>query len=205
MTAWRVAALSLVLIGPIPAIADQACTKAESGQFAAALERAEKLTVTATTAIGPNRTFTRWFGRYNAKSGEIVRRNLKAIAAAMRSDKVRAVCNNSGEALCDSDTYAFVDKDDEYLVHLCPSFFAMDTFKELNADSVANGTGTRAGTLVHEISHFTTVADTLDICYTRGKCSEMALTAPLDALINADSYQYFVEDVTYFGTGAQAD
>ena len=193
--------LSLALAGP--ALADTAvtCTKVESGRFAAAVARAETLTIRATAAIGPNRTFTRWFGPHTPKSGEAVRQNLKAIAAALRSGQVQGICRNAGEDLCDGDTFAFVDKEEPLTVNLCPNFFAMDTFKQLSDVTVADGTGTRAGTLIHEISHFTVVADTEDHCYSRRACAAMALSAPGDALTNADSYQYFVEDVTYFDEG----
>lgn len=198
-------AIAVVLPIQVDAQTFERCTKTERGQFIAAADRSQRLALTATTAIGPNPAYTRWFGRYNAKSGEIVRRNLKSVVKALRSDKVSAVCHNVGEDLCDGETYAFVDKNEPYRVHVCPSFFQMDTMKDLTAESVADGNGTRAGTLVHEISHFDVTADTVDICYSRGDCSEMAITDPLDTLINADSYQYFVEDVTYFGVAGEAE
>jgi len=158
------------------------CTKVERGQFLAAVERAERLTLTATTAIGPNPSFERWFGRYNAKKGEIVRRNLKAIVKALRQDTLSAVCASNGEGLCAPDHFAFVDIDEAYVVHVCPAFFEMDT------------------------SHFSVVAQTEDFCYSRVECTDMAFGGPLDALLNADSYQYFVEDVTFFGVaGAPED
>jgi hypothetical protein len=198
------AVLANVLPTGVIAQTYERCTKAERGQFIAAAQRSERLALTAATAIGPNPSFTRWFGRYNAKSGEVVRRNLKAVVKALRSEKVTAVCHNTGEDLCDGDTFAFVDKDVPYRVHVCPTFFVMDTMKDLTFDSVTEGNGTRAGTLIHEVSHFTVVADTEDICYSRGDCTEMALDDPLGTLINADSYQYFAEDVTFFGVAGES-
>ena len=175
------------------------CTKHERGIITAALERADRLTATAATAVGPTPVFRRWFGKHTAAHGDMVRGHLKAVVSAIRSGKVEASCVNTGVELCDGDTFAFVNPDEPYRVNLCATFFEMDTMKQLNDDLVAAGNGTRAGTLVHEITHFTIVAATDDICYSREDCTEMARTAPLDAIQNADSYQYFVEDVTYFG------
>lgn len=191
----------VVVGGAQPALAQsfEQCTKAEKGVIIAALERAERLTLTAATAVGPTPVYQRWFGKYAPERGDIVRRNLKATVSAMRTGKVRSVCANTGEGLCDGDTYAFVDPDEPYVVSLCDNFFEMDTMKDLTDDTVAEGNGTRSGTFVHEITHFTVVAGTDDICYSREDCSEMAAESPFNAIMNADSYQYFVEDVTYFG------
>ena len=175
------------------------CTKAEAGQAVAAIDRAQHLLLSSTAAIGPNPTFERWFGPYHPKAGEQVRVNLKAMVRAMRSDKVSVICRNNGQGLCASDTYAFVESDIAYRINLCPNFFAMDTMKELTRDSVIFGNGTRSGTIIHEFSHFPDASGTEDICYSREECAAMAVARPDDALINADSYQYFVEDVTFFG------
>lgn len=188
---------------PAAALTFEACTKTERGIIIAALERAERLTLTAATAVGPTPVYQRWFGKYDPSRGETVRRNLKAVVSAMRKEGVHAVCTPNGIGLCEDDTYAFVDPDEPYDVMLCDSFFVMETMKDLSADSVAKGNGTRAGTLVHEITHFSVVASTDDICYSREDCTDMAIDAPLDALMNADSYQYFVEDVTYFGVAGE--
>lgn len=200
-------AITAALWGVVPVMVSAQstvnCTKTEQGQFIAARERATRLALTATTAISPNPVFTRWFGQYNAKSAEHVRRNLKSIARSLRTEPVTAQCRNVGEDLCDGDTYAFVDKDHPYKINLCPNFFGMDTMKQLTAESAVDGNGTRAGTLVHEVSHFAVVADTYDVCYSRSDCTEMALSEPSEALINADSYQYFVEDVTFFGVSGE--
>jgi len=199
-------ATALLLAAVAPATADTFtnCTKAERGKIIAAYERAERLTLTATTAIGPNPAFNRWFGSYNAKNGEQVRRVLKAIVKGLRAPEIGVVCLNIGQELCDRDTYAFVEKSDPYNVSYCPAFFEMDTMKTLTNDSIQDGSGTRAGTVVHEFSHFSIVGDTEDLCYARDVCTEMARTSSEDAIHNADSFQYFVEDVTYFGVAGES-
>ncbi|MEO9862755.1 MAG: M35 family metallo-endopeptidase [Yoonia sp.] len=193
------AALTAFAAAPASAQTFEGCTKAERGIIIAALDRSKRLVLTAATAVGPTPVYTRWFGKFSPRNGDIVRRNLKAVVSAVRTGQVSAACVNHGVGLCDQDTYAFVDPDEHYEVKLCPSFFQMQTMKELDNESAAAGNGTRAGTLIHEITHFTVVAGTDDICYSREVCTDMAIDAPQDALINADSYQYFVEDVTFYG------
>jgi len=203
--------LAVIAVGAVAAFAQPAqadpsqadtfegCTKAERGVITVALERSERLALTAATGIGPTPVYTRWFGKYSPSSGELVRRNLKSVVAAIRTGQVTNKCVNIGVGMCDADTYAFVDPDEAYVLNLCPRFFDMDTMKDLNDASAAIGNGTRSGTIIHEITHFTVVAGTDDICYSREVCTDMAFESPQDALMNADSYQYFVEDVTYFG------
>lgn len=202
MTKRRVAIATVLAMGvahPVAALTFDNCTKLERGIIAAAMERAERLSLTAATAVGPSPVYTRWFGKFSPANGDKVRRNLKSVVSAIRTDKVEAGCMNNGQGLCNDETFAFVNPEDPYRVKLCPNFFEMQTMKQLTDETAAEGNGTRAGTLVHELSHFVIVADTDDICYSREDCTEMAVDAPLDALINADSYQYFVEDVTFFG------
>jgi hypothetical protein len=191
--------LAMGMASPAAALTFNNCTKLERGIIAAAMERAERLSLTAATAVGPSPVYTRWFGKFSPGSGETVRRNLKAVVSAIRSDKIEASCVNIGQGLCNDEAYAFVHPEDPFRVKLCPNFFEMQTMKQLTDETVAEGYGTRAGTLVHELTHFITVASTDDICYSREDCTKMAVNVPSDALINADSYQYFVEDVTFFG------
>ena len=81
------------------------------------------------------------------------------------------------------------------MINLCPSFFAMPGVAGIVAGGVSFETGTREGTIIHEVSHFEAVAATGDHCYGRSDCAVMARRDPGLAVRNADSYQYFVEDV----------
>jgi len=179
------------------------CTKTEQGQFFAARDRAEAMTLQAIRAIGPNRAFQRWFGSYTPKDGDVVRSKLKGILKALDTDNIAVFCAERGYELCDDSVFAFVDPEEHFLVFLCPEFFRMPTIKELDRVSLSGGDGTRAGTIIHEVSHFTVSGNTEDYCYGRDICSDMARRDPEAALENADSYQYFVEDVTYFGIGVE--
>ena len=56
------------------------------------------------------------------------------------------------------------------------------------------GTDSRAGTIIHELSHFNVVAGTDDNEYGQVKCRELARTDLLEAIANADSHEYITEN-----------
>lgn len=191
-------ATALVCAQSVAAQSFENCTKAEVGMIKVAVDRAKHLTLHAAAVVGPTPTYARWFGPYTPKQGETVRNTLKSVVAAIRTGEVSAVCVNVGEDICDHDTYAFVSPAEAYVISYCPLFFEMPTMKQLSPSRVRSGHGTRAGTVIHELTHFDVVAGTDDFCYSRDDCSLMTAEAQQDALMNADSYQYFVEDVEYF-------
>ena len=80
--------------------------------------------------------------------------------------------------------YVYPDKDDK--VYLGESF----------SKAPATGDDSKAGTLVHEVSHFDSVSGTRDEDKTYGhaSCKKLAKKSPTKAQNNADSYEYFVED-----------
>jgi len=59
----------------------------------------------------------------------------------------------------------------------------------------ATGTDSKAGTLAHEMSHFSDIGGTEDHTYGQTGAVALAETNPTAALENADSYEYFVESV----------
>jgi peptidyl-Lys metalloendopeptidase len=79
--------------------------------------------------------------------------------------------------------YVYPDKDDK--IYLGNAF---DT-------APATGDNSKAGTLVHETSHFDSVGGTQDVDYGHEDSQKLAETDPTKAQNNADSYEYFVEDV----------
>ena len=69
-------------------------------------------------------------------------------------------------------------------MHLCGAFFA----------APATGTDSKAGTMVHETSHFTVVAGTADNAYGQTACKNLAKSNSNKAVNNADSHEYFAEN-----------
>ncbi|MEJ6398862.1 M35 family metallo-endopeptidase [Yoonia sp. 208BN28-4] len=174
------------------------CTKAEQAIVGDALTGSKAIALRAAANVGNNDIYERWFGKFSLRNGELVRRNLKAVVTAIRTGQITAQCDNVGFDGCERDTYAWVYPDEPYLVHLCPNFFTLPTMTQLSPGDPKSENGTREGTMIHEISHFFRVAGTDDVCYSRQVCSDMAARDASDALINADSYQYFAEDVSHF-------
>ncbi len=192
--------VSLVLICGSAASAQtfQSCTKAEIAVIGDALTGSKAISLTAAANVGYNEIYERWFGKFTPQTGELVRRNLKAIVTAIRTGAITAQCDNVGFDGCERETYAWVYPDEPYLVHICPNFFTLPGMDELDPGDAKSDNGTREGTIIHEVSHFFRVAGTDDLCYSREVCTGMAARRPADAVANADSYQYFTEDISHF-------
>ena len=174
------------------------CSPEQTKIIDVALRTAKDLTLKAAVAVGDTSDFQRWFGDYSDPNAEKVRASLKAIVRAIRGGGVTAQCDLVADDGCSAGEYAWVFPNQPYLMHLCPSFFDLPPLVALQPGTRRSDNGTREGTIVHEISHFIHVADTEDHCYSRIECSEMARTDARRAIDNADSYQYFTENVTYF-------
>jgi peptidyl-Lys metalloendopeptidase len=80
-------------------------------------------------------------------------------------------------------TFAYVYPSRPYQVWLCPLFWR----------SKNTGRDSRAGTLVHETSHFDNIGNTDDWAYGPSGSRWLALYYPEYAIRNADNHEYFVE------------
>ena len=189
----------LILLQTLPVAAQtfENCNKSQIAYATEALEGAEAIVVRAAALVGDTPEYAVWFGRFSKGNAEHVRATLKAIGAALRSDRLKAVCPRIGEEDCTVSTYANVWPDSPYVVNLCPAFFRMPSMIGVVRTSSAFDSGTREGTIIHEVSHFEVVGGTDDNCYGREVCSEMARTDVSAAIDNADSYQYYAEDITF--------
>jgi peptidyl-Lys metalloendopeptidase len=126
--------------------------------------------------VGPR--YTTWFGTYNSTRYNKVKGNFGSIRDAMNNASVTFNCT------CTSSAYAYVYSNQPYTIYLCNAFW--------NAPST--GTDSKAGTLVHEMSHFTVVAGTSDYAYGQSAASRLASTNPKRAIANADNHEYFAEN-----------
>jgi len=201
----RAAPLVLLMMYATPAAANNfaGCSKNERGEAVAAIRNAKALSLSASVNIKDDEVFERWFGKYSSRSSERVRANFKSIFTAIRTGRVTASCDPVSDDGCEDGTYAWVYDDEPYHVHLCPPFFELPTMAGLNPFTSAGENGTREGTIIHEVSHFRVVSGTDDNCYSREECTEMAAGDVDAALENADSYQYFAEDVSFYGRSAE--
>lgn len=201
---WAIVFLVCVCAGSVSAQTYPGCSKSQSVAIRTAIIDSKALAVVAAAAVGPTAEYERWFGRYAPGKAEVVRSNFKAIVQGIRTGLVTGRCTRNGVGACEDSTYAFVYDDEPYDIHFCNGFFDLPKMSDLDPMQQRFDNGTRAGTIIHEVSHFRIVAGTEDECYSRSDCSRMARHGTNRAVRNADSYQYFAEDVTYYSINPDA-
>ncbi|KAH6906780.1 deuterolysin M35 metalloprotease, partial [Coprinopsis sp. MPI-PUGE-AT-0042] len=119
-----------------------------------------------------------WFGTYSSANLNTVRSHFSLISSRQFSSfTYDCTCTESG-------TYAYVYPDTFGRIYLCGAFW--------NAPNT--GTDSKAGTLVHESSHFTINGGTDDYAYGQTNCKSLATSNPSRAIMNADSHEYFTEN-----------
>jgi peptidyl-Lys metalloendopeptidase len=70
------------------------------------------------------------------------------------------------------------------MIWICPAYWsAPDT-----------GTDSKAGTLVHEASHWEIDGGTSDYVYGQSDSEKLARNDPSEAIMNAENYEYFAEN-----------
>lgn len=171
------------------------CPRTQDLFAVAAIGAARSMAHEAGEAVADDDIYARWFGPFDKSRAVTVRHNLKGIAQALEPQSITAICLTARDPDCKDGTYAFVFQGAPRVIHLCPAFFSMPSMADQIAGRRSSDDGTREGTIVHEISHFYSAGGTDDHCYGRGVCAETAKTDPDVAIENADSYQYFAEDV----------
>ncbi len=180
------------------------CAGYQSATVQQILPRAVDLANRAAAAVADDANFAVWFGVYSRAKADIVRANLKAVHKVLATGDLRFYCGSPNEPTCKDNTYAYVYSTEPYAITLCPSFFSMPMLPGGSPIDAVYEDGTMEGTLIHEISHFEIVANTDDNCYSRPVCQDMAISDPAQVLVNADSYQYFSEDVMFAINAAEA-
>lgn len=129
-------------------------------------------------ATGPR--YTTWFGAYTSSRYSTARQNFANIDTAMDQSGGQITINCG----CNQSAFAYVYPTRPYEIFVCRAFW--------NAKNT--GTDSRAGTLIHEMSHFNVVAGTDDHAYGQTAAKNLALTDPARALDNADNHEYFAEN-----------
>ncbi|MBZ4416209.1 M35 family metallo-endopeptidase [Myxococcus sp. RHSTA-1-4] len=122
--------------------------------------------------------FTTWFGTYSSTNWNTIKTHFTSIKSAFDTKSVIVDCG------CSDSAYAYVYKNSPYRIYVCNAFWSAPN----------TGTDSRAGTLIHEMSHFTVVADTDDWAYGQSAAKSLATSNPTRARDNADSHEYFAEN-----------
>ena len=122
--------------------------------------------------------YTTWFGVFDATRYNTVKTHFTAISNAMDTAPVTFNCG------CKKKYYAYVYPNQPYTIYLCSVFWT----------APLTGTDSKAGTLIHEMSHFYVVASTDDWVYGQAGAKNLAITDPAKAITNADNHEYFAEN-----------
>lgn len=119
-----------------------------------------------------------WFGSYTSTRYNTVASNFGKIYDALDNKTMTFDCG------CTHNWYAYVYSNRPYEIWLCNAFWS----------APLTGTDSKAGTIVHEVSHFNVVAGTDDHTYGQSSCKQLAINDPAKAIANADSHEYFAEN-----------
>jgi peptidyl-Lys metalloendopeptidase len=158
------------------------CDNSQQAILADALAAAQGIAGNAASYLGSgssnSQRYGEWFGAYSSGRWNTVESNFNAIDNALNNANVEFDCK------CKQNYYAYVYPSEPYKIYLCKVFWT----------APMTGTDSKAGTLVHEMSHFNVVAATDDVVYGQSGCRSLANSDPNDAIINADSHEYFAEN-----------
>ncbi|HEY1140465.1 MAG TPA: M35 family metallo-endopeptidase [Lysobacter sp.] len=124
--------------------------------------------------------YTTWFGAYTSARYSTASQHFVAIDSALdqNAGQVKINCG------CNQSYYAYVYPTRPYEIFVCRAFWS----------APLTGTDSKAGTLIHETSHFNAVAGTDDHVYGQSGAKSLAISDPAAALDNADSHEYFAEN-----------
>lgn len=161
------------------------CSTTRQSTLVTALSNAQSISLKArdylnnlpSTSRSTDTAYKTWFGAYTSSRYSTVQSHYTNIYSAFSTKTFTFYCD------CTDSSYAYVYPSQPYKVHLCGAFW----------NAPMTGIDSKAGTLVHETSHFTVVAGTQDYAYGTTACKNLAISNPDRAIMNADSHEYFAE------------
>ncbi len=162
-------------------VSTTSCTASQTADINTAVANAKTYASGAlgymnTGVAGPR--YTTWFGVNDATRFAKVTNNYNLILDGFNNHDVVVSCK------CRKSYYAYVNPNSPYVITVCNAFWT----------APALGTDSKAGTLIHEMSHFNVVAGTNDWVYGQSGAKNLAITDPAKAIDNADSHEYFAEN-----------
>lgn len=183
----------------------QNCSAGQQSEIDAALTSAERIANESSLALQntpvslrpSSARYTEWFGAYSAARYTQVQQGMSRIASATTNQTIGFNCDCSNQPGVDpSRTFAFVFPSDAYNMTLCDVFFLVPR----------EGTDSKSGTIVHEISHFNIVAATDDFgsALDQQGSRNLANSSPSSAIRNANAFEYFAENTPFLAVPTQA-
>lgn len=159
------------------------CTTTQRTDAGNAVVQARAYTQNALNYLNAGTTgprYTTWFGSYTSAGYGTAKSHYASIDTAMdlSGGQIKINC------ACSGSEYAHVYPSRPYEIFVCRAFWP----------APMTGTDSKAGTLIHEMSHFDIVANTDDVVYGQTGAKNLAISNPTDALRNADNHEYFGEN-----------
>lgn len=172
---------------PAPAAASLSytgnCSASQQSTLASAVTAATSYATAAHAYLSgtPSATprYTTWFGAFSSAGWDTAKSHFAAEQSAFTTQALTLDCKCRKK-----NVYAYVYPTQPYKIYVCGAFWA----------APMTGTDSKAGTLVHEMSHFDVVAGTDDWAYGQTAAKALAISDPTKALNNADSHEYFAEN-----------
>ncbi|KAG8742473.1 hypothetical protein FRC11_014311, partial [Ceratobasidium sp. 423] len=170
------------------AVSYTGCTSTQQSQISTAATSSNTYVANANSYLagissGTTR-YTTWFGTFSTSRYNTVVSHYKNIGTdATNSNYDCTACKTESGIDYDS-TYAYVNPGSPGKIYLCGVFWSAPN----------TGTDSRAGTIVHENSHFTVNGGTDDHVYGQSAAKSLAKSNPAQAIDNADNHEYFAEN-----------
>lgn len=159
------------------------CSASQQSTLASAVTAATSYATAANAYLaGPASAtprYTTWFGAFSNAGWNTAKSHFAAEQSAFTTQALTLDCKCKKK-----NVYAYVYPTQPYKIYVCGAFWA----------APLTGTDSKAGTLVHEMSHFNVVAGTDDWAYGQTAAKALAISDPTKALNNADSHEYFAEN-----------
>ena len=156
------------------------CDNSQKSQIMSALAAADTMANDSVSYLNGNigQRYESWFGTPTNSRVNTAKANFSAINDAIDNQDLVFDCK------CKQSYFAYVYPAQPYKIFLCRAFWSANE----------TGTDSRAGTIIHELSHFNVVAGTDDVVYGQSGARNLANSNPDQALNNADSHEYFAEN-----------
>ncbi|KAG9081839.1 hypothetical protein FRC07_014400, partial [Ceratobasidium sp. 392] len=128
--------------------------------------------------------YTTWFGTFTSSRFSTVKSHYSLIGTDATSTNYDCTACKTESGIDYDSTYAYVNPGSPGKIYLCGVFWS----------APVTGTDSRAGTIVHENSHFTVNGGTDDHVYGQSGAKSLAQSNPDQAIDNADNHEYFAEN-----------
>jgi peptidyl-Lys metalloendopeptidase len=171
------------------AVSFSGCSNTRQTQLNTAFGSAKTYAANASSYLSSGATgarYTTWFGTYTSSRYNTVTSHYANIVSTYNTKSIVFDCGTC-PGTSNASAYAYVYPTQPYKIYLCNAFWAAPN----------TGTDSRAGTLIHETSHFNVVAGTDDWAYGQTAAKSLARSNPTRAVDNADSHEYFAENTPF--------